>query len=143
MSETATTADRPWEKLPAGEYAIVEILGHTTLVGRVDEVERFGAKMLAIEALFKGQLLPAVFQGGTSIYRFTPVPAHIAWERHPQEMYQLPIAMRCIVPETLLAAPDPAPTVDHEHDHDQCKIDRYCSLENGHPGPCNDDNMPF
>ena len=38
---------------PPGDYAIVELLGHTTLVGRITEVEKFGTKMLAIETLFK------------------------------------------------------------------------------------------
>ncbi|MFD2578766.1 hypothetical protein ACFSTD_09620 [Novosphingobium colocasiae] len=38
--------------LPEGEYAIVEALGHRTLVGRVAEVERFGTKMLQVEPLF-------------------------------------------------------------------------------------------
>ncbi len=142
MSETATAADRPWEKLPAGEYAIVEILGHTTLVGRVDEVERFGTKMLAIEALFNGDLLPPIFQGGTSIYRFTPVPVHVAWERHPKEMYHLPAAVRCLVPETLLPAPEPE-TVDIKDGHAQCPLDNWCDLAPGHEGACNDGHMPF
>ena len=38
--------------MPEGEYAIVEILGHRTLVGRVTEVDRFSCKMLQIEPLF-------------------------------------------------------------------------------------------
>jgi hypothetical protein len=57
---------------PPGEYAIVELFGHTTLVGRIAEVERFGTKMLAIEPLYDGQLLGCVFHGGASIYRLTP-----------------------------------------------------------------------
>lgn len=47
----------PWEALPDGQYAIVELMGHSTLVGRVTEIERFGTKLLGIEALFAGQLL--------------------------------------------------------------------------------------
>jgi hypothetical protein len=47
-------------ELPPGEYAIVELLGHTTIVGRIGEVERFGAKMMAIEPLFAGALLPVI-----------------------------------------------------------------------------------
>ena len=38
--------------MPDGEYAIVEALGHRTLVGRVTEIERFGTKMLQVEPLF-------------------------------------------------------------------------------------------
>ncbi len=43
----ATTADAPAEIPP--EYAIVEIMGHRKLAGRILEVERFGAKLLRID----------------------------------------------------------------------------------------------
>ena len=33
--------------MPPGDYAIVEALGHRTLIGRVCEIERFGTKMPA------------------------------------------------------------------------------------------------
>lgn len=89
---------------PPGEYAIVELLGHTTLVGRVAEVERFGTKMLAIEVLFRDTLLPPVFQGGSSIYRFTPCPAEVAFKRQPRSAYHLPPAIKCVAPPLLLAA---------------------------------------
>ena len=46
---------------PPGDYCILELFGHMTLVGRFCEVERFGTKMLAIEPLFNSILLPAVF----------------------------------------------------------------------------------
>ena len=55
--------------LPDDQYAIVELMGHTTLVGRVTEIERFGAKL--IEVLFGGRLLPVILQGGASVYRST------------------------------------------------------------------------
>ena len=50
--------------LPGGDYCIVELFGHVTLVGRYKEVEQFGTKMMAIEPLFQDTLLPAVFHGG-------------------------------------------------------------------------------
>jgi hypothetical protein len=99
----------PGASLPPGEYAIVELFGHTTLVGRISEVERFGAKMLALEPLFKGEMLPPVFHGGAAIYRLTPCSATVAWERQPKYDYQIPPSIRCIVPAPLLAAS----TVDH------------------------------
>lgn len=106
MSEGTMNETKTPTELPAGEYAIVELFGHTTLVGRVEEIERFGTKMLAIEPLFDGALLPVVFHGGAAIYRFTPCSAQIAWDRQPRHGYQLPPAIRAIVPETLLPAPD-------------------------------------
>lgn len=78
-SVEATRAEpEPWEALEPGEYAIIELFGHQTLVGRVEEVERFGAKMMALQVLFRGQLLPAVFHGGAAIYRLTPCAAEVA-----------------------------------------------------------------
>ena len=57
--------EKPAEpSLPPGDYAIVEIMGHRTIVGRVEEVERFGTKLIAIEPLLAGQLLPAVLKIG-------------------------------------------------------------------------------
>lgn len=94
----------PWEALPEGDYAIVELMGYQTLVGRIAEVERFGAKMAAIEAIFCGQLLPAVFQGGPSIYRLTPCTREVAWESQHLEERQLPEALKAIVPAALLPA---------------------------------------
>lgn len=93
----------PWAALPAGDYAIVELFGHTTLVGRIAEVERFGAKMLALEPLYSGQLLGAVFHGGAAIYRLTPCSIEAAWKSQPKNEWQLPPSVRTIVPPALLA----------------------------------------
>lgn len=92
------------QPLPAGEYAIVEVLGHRTLVGRVEEVERFGTKLMAIEPLFAGQLLPAVLVGGSSIYQFTPCSAEVAALRQPKRDYQLPASVRAALPPAMLPA---------------------------------------
>lgn len=109
MSETAEPIEAAPVSYPDGEYAIVEILGHVTLVGRVTEVERFGTKLMAVEAVFKGELLPAIFQGGSSIYRFTPCSAEIAFKRGPTELWHLPTPLRVIVPAALLPAPAQEP----------------------------------
>jgi hypothetical protein len=103
---------------PPGEYCIVELFGHTTLVGRFSEVERFGTKMLALEPLFNQQILPPVFHGGAAIYRLTPCSAEVAWKRQPTQKYQLPPAIFATVPEALLPAPEPLQTFD-EGDFDQ------------------------
>lgn len=95
MSETSI-------QYPPGDYAIVELFGHTTLVGRIAEVERFGTKMLAIEPLFRDTLLSAVFHGGAAIYRLTPCSAETAFDHQPRQDYQLPTPIRCLVPKPLL-----------------------------------------
>lgn len=94
---------------PPGDYAIVELFGHSTLVGRFAEVELFGSKMLALEPLFNDVLLPAVFHGGAAIYRMTPCSADVAWKKQPRQSYQLPPAIAAIVPTILLS---PAPQQD-------------------------------
>jgi hypothetical protein len=103
---------------PPGEYAICEFFGHVTLVGRIEEVERFGAKMLALEPLFNGEFLPVVFHGGAAIYRLTPCSAAVAFARQPRQGYQLPPAIRAIVPIALLPAVEPPPAYEYHDDDD-------------------------
>lgn len=113
MTTTYTSAD----ELPPGEWAIVELFGHSTLVGRIGEVERFGTKMLAIEPLFNSSLLGPVYHGGGSIYRLTPCPAQIAWDKQPRQAWLLPDAVRVTLPPALLPAPE-IEIEDEEHDRD-------------------------
>ena len=104
---------------PSGEFCIVELFGHQTLVGRFEEVERFGTKMLALEPLFNDQLLNVVYHGGQSIYRLTPCSADTAFRRQPRNGFQLPPAIRAVVPVALLespAAPSDSPWSDPEDD---------------------------
>jgi hypothetical protein len=118
MSDVHATETREpqGQEFPPGEYAIVELMGHTTLVGRIAEVERFGVKMLAIEPLFRDALLPVVLHGGPSIYRLTTCSAAIAWAKQPRQEWHLPPSIRCIVPEPLLSAPEASPVFEAEED---------------------------
>jgi hypothetical protein len=100
MTDEATT------ELPDGEYAIVEILGHRTMIGRVMEVERFGTKLLSIEPIYAGELLAAALVGGSSIYQFTPCPRETAFARSPKHEWQLPDSIRAAMPPKALPAPD-------------------------------------
>lgn len=95
----------PWEFLEVGEYAILELFGHTTLVGRIEEVERFGSKMLLLHPLFNGHVLGPVLHGGAAIYRLTPCTAEVAWKRQPKQGYQLPAPILAIVPPLMLTGP--------------------------------------
>lgn len=92
--------------LPAGDYAIVEVLGHRTIVGRIEEIERFGTKLMSIEPLFNGQLLGAVLIGGSSIYQFTPCSAETAATRSPKHAWQLPASVVAVMPPELLPPPE-------------------------------------
>jgi hypothetical protein len=111
MNQTVI-AEQPqgWEALPEGDYGIVELFGHTTLVGRVTEIERFGTKMMAIEILFNGALLAPIYHGGAAIYRFSPCSAQVAWNRHHKETWSLPPAIRAVLPPELLPPPSMHPS---------------------------------
>lgn len=93
--------------LPPGEYAIVEVLGHRTLIGRVSEVDRFGTKLMSIEPLYNGELLAAVLIGGSSIYQFTPCTADVASAHSPKKPWQLPSSIAALLPLDALPAPEP------------------------------------
>ena len=94
--------ERGPDDLPDGDYAIVEIMGHCTMVGRISEVQRFGTSLCQIEPLFDGRMLEPVFQGGQSIYRLTPCSKAVAWDQHPRREFQLPSAVRARVQPLLL-----------------------------------------
>jgi hypothetical protein len=79
QEEAATMVDAP--TLPDGVYAIVELLGHQTIIGRVEEVTRFGAAMMQIEPIYAGKLLAPILQGGGSLYRFTQCSREVAARR--------------------------------------------------------------
>lgn len=111
MTETTVETAAEPVALPEGEYAIVEMMGHRTVVGRIAEVERFGTKFLALEAVFNGGLLPAIFCGGASIYCLTPIPAEAALKRGGKRLYELAPGMAAIVPPHLLPPPEP----DRQH----------------------------
>lgn len=118
MNEQPDIIDVGKPGYPPGDYAIVEIMGHTTMVGRITEVERFGTKMLAIEPLFAGQLLGPIYQGGASIYRLTPCSAEIAYREQPKSSWQLPSALRMIVPPALLEAPEARELIDEDSEEE-------------------------
>lgn len=102
--------DEPADDLPDGDYAIAEVLGHRTLVGRCQEVDRFGTKMLGIEPIFRGKLLPMVFVGGASLYAFTPCTKEQAIAHAPTHDYQLPGSLLATLGPAALPRPD---TIDY------------------------------
>lgn len=91
--------------LPDGKYAIVECFGHTTLVGRVEEIERYGGKFLQIETLFNSQFLPPRLIGSGAIYAFTPVEREVAWKNQAREEWNLPASLRSAIQPLMLSAP--------------------------------------
>lgn len=97
-------------EMPDGEYAIIELLGHRTLVGRITEVERFGTKMMQVEPIFQGRLLDPVFHHGSAIYALTPCSNSVAVKRGPVHDFNLPVSIRCRLEPAL--PPPPAAVED-------------------------------
>lgn len=114
MSENYVSAD----DLPDGEYAIVEALGHRTLVGRVAEIERFGTKMLQVEPLFGSMMLNPILLGGSSIYQFTPCSPKVAFDRRPTQTYQMPASVLATVPAAMLPKPGGTDFDDGEDEYE-------------------------
>lgn len=119
------------DNLPEGNFAIVEALGHRTLVGRTCEVEMFGTKMLQVEPFFGDVMLGPIMLGGGSIYQFTPCPAATAYARRPKETYQLPPSVAAVVPPIALPSNEELPSFlagddGVEEDHYLGRIDCSC-----------------
>ncbi len=75
MTDPLESPDAP---APADDYAIVEIFGHRRHVGRVLEVERFGAKMLRVDVPTDGDFAKGFvshFYAGGAIFSLTPTDA--------------------------------------------------------------------
>lgn len=96
------TDEAPKPPLPSGDYSIVEFFGHTQMIGRITEVEQFGVKMLAIQPLFRDELLSVVFAGGASIYRMTPCSPEVARKHQAVHLYELPPSVKAVVPQALI-----------------------------------------
>ena len=62
----------------AESWAIVELMGHVKIAGRLTEEERFGAKMGRLDIpLSEGDFVTQYFGGG-SVYRITAVTEEVA-----------------------------------------------------------------
>lgn len=107
-------------ELPEGEFAIVEALGHRTIVGRIAEIERFGTKMLQIEPFFCDVMLPPILLGGGSIYQLTPCTAQVAYARRPTDKWQIPASVLATVPAIALPSNEELPSfLDESGSDDQ------------------------
>lgn len=76
-------------------WAVVELMGHVRMAGRVTEEERFGCKMGRID-IPRGDGFFTQYFTGSSIYRMTPVSEEVARsvaaqnEPEPVRAWELP-----------------------------------------------------
>lgn len=109
-------------------WAIVELMGHVRMAGRVTEEERFGAKVGRIDVPRDDDGYTTVFFGGSSIYRLTPTTETIARavakssQPRPVRAFELP-------------APAPAPAGSGEPDEWRCRV-CGCTEDNACDGGC-------
>lgn len=59
------------------EWAVVELMGHVRIAGRLTEEERFGTKLGRID-IPRGEGFVTQYFGGASVYRVTPVSEEAA-----------------------------------------------------------------
>ena len=75
-------------------WAIVELMGHRRLAGKVSEVEMFGTTLLRLDV--PGTPGSTQFYGGSSIYCLTPVSEDLA--RSLAQRYQPALVQRWELP---------------------------------------------
>jgi hypothetical protein len=125
------TVPTPWLELiedeppaePAEHWAIVECLGHQTLVGRVTETEQYGVRGIRIEPLFDGVLLAPVFRAGASLYGVTPCTRDQALALASRNAWTLPESVRALLPPALLDASQPRKKAVTDADFDDAYFD--------------------
>lgn len=107
------------EKQPFDSWAIVELMGHLCLAGRVTEEERFGAVVGRVDIPQADGTFATQYFGGGSLYRLSVTTEEIARAKAlrtvyaPVSVYDLP---RRLTTETVVVnhgADDP----DEEDDH--------------------------
>lgn len=88
---------------PFEQWAILELMGHVKLAGRVTEEEHFGAKLGRID-IPNGEGFTTQYFSGGSIYRLTPTTEEIARgvaqrnQPEPVHRWELPAPAAYAVP---------------------------------------------
>ena len=72
-------------------WAVLELMGHVRMAGRVTEEQRFGATVGRID-IPDGNRFTTVYFGGSSIYRMTPtteeIARSVAHQNRPQPVHR-------------------------------------------------------
>jgi len=94
------------------QWAIVELMGHVRVAGRVTEEERFGAKLGRVDIPMEGGGYATQYFGGGSVYRLTPTTEEIA---RAVALRNQPVPVH----RWELPAPQPAPAAPVYDDDDE------------------------
>lgn len=97
-------------------WAIVELMGHVRLAGRLTEEEKFGAKMGRLD-IPQGDGWVTQYFGGGSVYRLTIVSEAVA--RDVSKRSYAPPVQPWDYPKQLTASAAVADAEDDDFDHDE------------------------
>ena len=107
-------------------WAILELMGHVRLAGRVSEEEKFGAKMGRIDVP-DGDGFTTRYFGGQSVYSMTPVTEEVA--RHVAKNVEAAPVHTWDFPKPALPAPVYAKTrEDYEDDREEDEPEEECQF---------------
>jgi hypothetical protein len=99
------------------QWAIVELMGHVKIAGRVTEEERFGAKLGRVD-IPNGDTFVTQYFNGSSLYRLTPTTEEIA--RSVAKSNQPSPVYRWELPESKqIGAGEPIVEVEYPNDDDE------------------------
>jgi hypothetical protein len=108
------------DEKPPDAWAIVELMGHVRIAGRVSEEERFGSKLGRLDVPTEGGGYVTQYFSGSSVYRLTIVDEAaaraVALHNQPHPVHQWEM------PKLSLVGPTPI-CPGCERDQDQCICD--------------------
>lgn len=110
--------------MPFDQWAILELMGHVRLAGRVTEEEHFGAKVGRIDVPGDGDTYTTQWFSGASIYRLTATTEAIARQLAkgtrpaPVQAWELPLLRPPRPPNMPEEIPD-MDEYDAEHELDE------------------------
>jgi|SRR6185295_8165239 len=78
MSDESIVSSAETPPPPFEAWAIVELMGHVRMAGKVTEEERFGSKLGRVDVPRDDGTFSTHYFGGGSVYRLTPTTEEIA-----------------------------------------------------------------
>jgi hypothetical protein len=114
-------------------WAIVELMGHVRMAGRVTEEELFGSKLGRVDCPMPDGGYSTVYFGGGSVYRLSPCTEAVARavaqvsRPEPVHRWELPVPepeprAEKIIPSPIRQALDDDEDDDEDDDDDECPI---------------------
>lgn len=97
-------------------WAIIELLGHRRVAGRVTEEERFGCKLGRVDIPGPDGSFSTMYFNGQSIYCLTPTTEEIARQAAQRSQHAPVHRWELPAPTTVPAAGDPDDEVDEDFD---------------------------